>query len=229
MPGRIKRVIISIAGGHATGSVQLAINIKESLAKIFTSTKISVIDLDKMVKKENRNYTNSDYDFTKLYEDLTTISNGTVSQDRDVKSENPLEIILLCGCYALYDEQLRSLCKLKVFIDSDGDKRLIKLIQSIGIENPEELSLLISEYMDHLRIEMQNFIQPTRAFADLVIPCTNDNIGSAILLDGIVKVVQEMKGNDPNEAGVLYPKKSALLSFEAERMDLQKGRYYDLS
>lgn len=232
MAGHIQRVIVSIGGGHATGVLEVALQIRKSLAKLFPTTNIKVIDLDEESNVKPRCYSNKDYDFKQVYQTLTGSENiakaVTIKNATDANSYDPIELVLLCGCYALYDNKINDIAQLKIFLDSDGDKRLINLINLRKISTGQELSELLTEYMDHLRVEMQKYITPTRANADLIIPCTNDSTGCAIITDGIVKVVEDIKGNGnvSNAASKLFP---LLVDFEAERMDLEKERYYDLA
>lgn len=232
MAGRIQLVIISIGGGHATGVMNVGLQIKDSLARIFPHTKIRVMDLDAMADAKPRCYSNKDYDFDNVYRELTESQNFAktvpIKSASEANSYDPIELVLLCGCYALFDEKINSLAQLKVFLDSDGDKRLINLIRQRNVTSGQELAELLAEYMDHLRIEMQRFIAPTRANADLVIPCANDSTGCAIITDGIVRVVQDIKGNGSRSNTASHPV-PLLLDFEAERMDVQKERYYDLA
>lgn len=232
MAGRIQLVIISIGGGHATGVLGVGLQIKESLSKIFPHTMIRVMDLDKLASVKPRFYSNKDYDFERVYRELTESKHFAetvpIKNASDANSHDPIELVLLCGCYALYDEKINSLAQLKIFLDSDGDKRLINLIKLRNVTSKDEFAELLTEYMDHLRVEMQKFIAPTRANADLVIPCSNDGTGCAIITDGIVRVVQDIQGNGSltNSSSNSVP---LLLDFEAERMDVERERYYDLA
>lgn len=230
MAGRIQLVIISIGGGHATGVLDVGLQIKESLTKIFPHTRIRVMDLDAIGDSKPRCYNNKDYDFESVYRELTESTHFAqtvpIKNASDANSYDPIELVLFCGSYALYDEKINNLAQLKIFLDSDGDKRLINLIKLRNVNNREELAELLTEYMDHLRVEMQRYIAPTRANADLVIPCSNDSTGCAIITDGIVRVVQDIKGSGSHAASHPVP---LLLDFEAERMDVEKERYYDLA
>lgn len=232
MTGHVQLVIISIGGGHATGVMEAGLQIKESLAKIFPHTEIKVIDLDSRIDEKHRLYTNQDYDLDAVYRQLTENRHSTkavaIKSADDANSSDPIELVLLCGCYALYDDRINDLAQLKVFLDSDGDKRLINLIKLKKITTGEELSELLAEYMDHLRVEMHKFIGPTRANANLIIPSSNDNTGCAIITDGIVRVVQDIKGNG-NHSSSFLSRSPLLLDFEAERMNVEKERYYDLA
>lgn len=232
MAGQVQLVIISIGGGHATGVIEAGLQIKNSLAEIFPHTRIRMIDLDAMSDGKPKSYSNKDYDFDAVYCELTKEKQDgrtvTIKSTLDANSGDPIELILLCGCYALYDERINNIAQLKVFLDSDGDKRLINLINLRKVSTGDELSELLAEYMDHLRVEMNKYIGPTRANADLIIPCTNDNTGCAIVIDGIVRVVQDVNGSG-HHTTLTSKQYRLLLDFEAERLDVEKDRYYDLA
>ncbi|CCF58269.1 hypothetical protein KAFR_0E01150 [Kazachstania africana CBS 2517] len=243
----IGRIIVSIGGGHATGVAKIATELQEKLSKIFTSAKIRIIDLDELVsKRKDKTYSEDDYDFEAIYEDINEDcmlfdpnSNSLVSmnpntsdeENSSVTNNDPVEIVLLCGCYALYDANINRISQLKVFLDSDNDKRLINLIHTRNVQTPEELSVLITEYMDCLRPEMEKYIEITRKHADLIIPSSNESVGSVIILDGIVKVIEQIKASSHGENFMIDTKKKILplWDFEAESLDLEKSRYYDLS
>lgn len=207
------KIIISIGGGQVTGVRETALQIQENLHQLFPYIKVSVIDLDEMANIESKKYTDKDYDFNAVYDTLIT----------KPKHES-LEIVLLCGSYALYDANINNLSKLKVFLDSEGDKRLINMIRSKNVNTPERLDSCITEYLDHLRPEMNKYIEPTRAHADVIIPSSNESIGSAIIVDGVVKIIEDKKGGIDHKRK-LFPQ----LDFQLERLNVEKDRYYDLS
>ncbi|EGA59324.1 YDR020C-like protein [Saccharomyces cerevisiae FostersB] len=196
---------------------------------LYNSINIRVINLDNMIEGNIKSYNNNDYDFDNIL-NLVYEKHAVTSQNDMIQHdyEDPIDLIIVCGCYALYDERINEISQLKVFLDSDADKRLISLIKKKNVGSNEQLAQLITEYMDHLRPEMQQYIEPTRTFADLIIPSTNENLGRAVLVDGIVKAIEDTKsqieGNNTNNK--IRPR---LWDFEAETMDLEKDRYYDLS
>ncbi|AET39769.1 putative uridine kinase DAS2 Ecym_4756 [Eremothecium cymbalariae DBVPG len=206
-----QNILVSIAGSRATGVYDTGLKIKEGLKRLFPHD-IKVLDLDSMTNDGERAYNAKDYDFVKIQQSTKT-------------SNKKLQIVLLCGCYALYDKDINQSSNLKVFLDAEGDKRLIKLIQNKKVKTGSELATTISEYLDFLRPEYHSYIEPTRAFADLIIPAANEAIGTAIIIDGIVKVVEELQGGGVTHGKKLFPH----LDFQMERMDVEKGRYYDLS
>ncbi|CAI4974148.1 BAD_collapsed_G0009060.mRNA.1.CDS.1 [Saccharomyces cerevisiae] len=224
-----KRIVISIGGGHATGVGAIALDLQNTFKSLYNSINIRVINLDNMIEGNIKSYNNNDYDFDNIL-NLVYEKHAVTSQNDMIQHdyEDPIDLIIVCGCYALYDKRINEISQLKVFLDSDADKRLISLIKKKNVGNNEQLAQLITEYMDHLRPEMQQYIEPTRTFADLIIPSTNENLGRAVLVDGIVKAIEDTKsqieGNNTNNK--IRPR---LWDFEAETMDLEKDRYYDLS
>ncbi|AHY75018.1 AQG_2a_G0009170.mRNA.1.CDS.1 [Saccharomyces cerevisiae] len=224
-----KRIVISIGGGHATGVGAIALDLQNTFKSLYNSINIRVINLDNMIEGNIKSYNNNDYDFDNIL-NLVYEKHAVTSQNDMIQHdyEDPIDLIIVCGCYALYDKRINEISQLKVFLDSDADKRLISLIKKKNVGSNEQLAQLITEYMDHLRPEMQQYIEPTRTFADLIIPSTNENLGRAVLVDGIVKAIEDTKsqieGNNTNNK--IRPR---LWDFEAETMDLEKDRYYDLS
>ncbi|SCU78683.1 LANO_0A03642g1_1 [Lachancea nothofagi CBS 11611] len=207
------RIIVSIGGGHVTEIHKTVLQIQKALLAAFVNTDVVIADLDKTLKTGERTYTNKDYDFEQVLSRLT-----------DSAGSDVWEAILVCGKYALFDPKINELAQLKVFLDSDGDRRLIDLIQRNGAKDPGTLAELIQEYMGGLRPEMHKYIEPTRAHADLIMPSSTDSVGSAIVVDSIVKIVQDSKGGISHTTK-LFPH----LDFQAESLDIEKEKYYDLS
>lgn len=229
MSSTTQQIIVSIGGGHATGVVETGEEIKRSLNNLFPSTNVRIINLDRLDSNTPRQYNYKDYNFDRVYDELCGAGQKRSSIVGNVEShtQEPVEIVLLCGSYALYDNKINETVQLKIFLDSDGDKRLINLIRQKCITTREQLAELLTEYMDHLRVEIQKYIKPTRAQADLIIPSNFDTTARDIIVDGICKVVEAIKGNQsPPSIAKLSP---LLLDFEAEAMNVEKERYYDLS
>ena len=218
-----KVTIVAIGGGHATKTRLICENLRESLQEIFTSVKIQIVDLDELTSnKDSKTYTDADYDFGRIYDELRIFKTG------DSSNVYTREIILLYGCYALYDDRINELSDVKIFIESDPDVRLINLIRERGIETPDSLSKLINEYVSHLRVEMQKYIEPTRINSDIIIPYSNNTIGTSIILDGIVNVIKDGESSE-SETKTHAHLTSLSWDFETERIDTEKLRYYDAS
>ncbi|SCU93793.1 LAME_0F05006g1_1 [Lachancea meyersii CBS 8951] len=208
------RVIVSVGGGHITEIHRTVLQIQKALLEAFVDTAVVIADLDDTVTSKERNYSDSDYNFEQI---LARVKNAEALEQ--------WEVVLVCGRYALFDSRINELAQLKVFLDSDGDRRLIDLIQRFQVQSSEQLADLIQEYLSGLRPEMQKYIEPTRAHADLIIPSNGDSVGAAIVVDSIVKIVEDSKGGAQSGATRLYPQ----LDFQAESLDIEKEQYQDLS
>ncbi|SCU80407.1 LADA_0B07228g1_1 [Lachancea dasiensis] len=207
------RIIVSFGGGHFTDIHETVLQTQKALREAFVDTNVVITDLDQTLTTGARTYSDKDYEFQRVIARL----------------EEPLELdtweaVLVCGRYALFDPKINELAHLKVYMDSDGDRRLIDLIRRHGVNDSETLAVLIREYMSDLRPEMQKYIEPTKAYADLIIPSRSDSVGSAIVVDSIVKIVDDSKGG-ASHTTKLFPH----LDFQAESLDIEKEKYYDLS
>ncbi|KAH3900621.1 uncharacterized protein SCODWIG_03530 [Saccharomycodes ludwigii] len=224
------KYFISIGGGHFSGIHAITKTIKHKLGKIFPNYKITIIDLDELRSNEptTMTYTDKDIDFIKLYKSLTE-PNDTIFDEA--------EIILICGVYALYNPDINRIADLKIFMDSDSDTRLINLIQrsrrSISSGNPNQtereniskqdaidLEKAVNLYLNHLRPEWSQYIEPSRSNADMIVPISvsketmiiNDDTGNSvgsnntqeaacmIFVDGIVRIIEDNEGRRNNES-----------------------------
>lgn len=226
-----RSLLVNIAGGHATGIYDISTQIEKRLLDAFLKAKIQIINLDESLTLTSgpKYYSYKDYDFDTLYNQISKLKTVVDTRTPIQSNDHKIRVItILCGCYALYDKRIKKLSDLKVFLDCDADKRLINLIKKRECTETKELSSLLTEYMDHLRVEMDKYIQPTRAFADIIIPRKNETLGKEIVVNGIFQLVN---GKDATGHKLLSTahKDQPLWDFQGERMDVEKSRYYDLS
>jgi uridine kinase len=90
-------------------------------------------------------------------------------QDETVHVE-PRDIIIVEGILILCDEQLRNMLDIKVFVDADSDERLIRVINRDIIERGRTVDMVIERYERVLRPMHLQHIEPTKRYADLIIP-----------------------------------------------------------
>ncbi|CAL9735326.1 putative uridine kinase Das2p [Monosporozyma servazzii] len=223
--------LVNIAGGHATGIDELSKQIEKKLVQTFPDAKIQILNLDQSSRLVNgpKYYSYKDYDFDMLYNQILGLKNAVENGTPLCSKDDKIRVItILCGCYALYDKRINRLSDLKVFLDSDADKLLINLIKKRNCTDPKELSSLLNEYMDNLRVEMDRYIQPTRAFADIIIPSKNETLGKEIVVNGIFQLVNSKDATGHSLLTTPHTDQP-LWDFQGERMDVEKSRYYDLS
>ena len=82
----------------------------------------------------------------------------------------PKDVIIVEGIMALYDQKLRELMDLKIYVDAAPDERLLRVIQRDIAERGHPLEMLIEKYRNVLKPMHDEFIEPTKQFADIIIP-----------------------------------------------------------
>ncbi len=82
----------------------------------------------------------------------------------------PKPIIIVDGLMVLYDKRLRDLCDLKLYVDTPSDVRFIRRLERDVKERGRTMESVITQYLAVVRPGFINFIEPTKEFADLIIP-----------------------------------------------------------
>lgn len=83
---------------------------------------------------------------------------------------NPKDIIILEGIMILEDERLRDLMDIKIFVDTDPDIRIIRRIERDIADRGRTLESVINQYITTVKPAHQQFIEPTKKYADIIIP-----------------------------------------------------------
>ncbi|WP_216320193.1 uridine kinase [Deinococcus aestuarii] len=82
----------------------------------------------------------------------------------------PAPVVVLEGFFALYDEELRERMHLKVFVDADADVRFIRRLLRDTQERGRSPESVITQYLDYVRPMHLSFVEPTKRYADVIIP-----------------------------------------------------------
>lgn len=183
--------IIGIAGGTGSGKTTVVRKIVEALPPHY----VAVVPLDsyyndtsEMTEDERQqiNFDHPDaFDWTLLAEHLSRLRQGqaveqptysyiTCTRLEPTVHVEPREVILIEGIMALYDKKLRDLMDLKIFVDAGPDERLLRVIERDIAERGHPLEMLIGKYRNVLKPMHDEFIEPTKLYADIIIP----NVGS---------------------------------------------------
>lgn len=200
----IKPLIIGIAGGAGSGKS----TISEKLKSINGENKVQIIDQNLFIKdfssmsfderkKLNLEHPDS-FDFDYLIRILKDLALGNtvsipafdfVSLERTDNFQNftPKDIIIVEGSLILYEKKLRDLFDIKVFIDTDSDIRLIRRIIRDTKEKSMPLEKIILEYISVVKPTNINFVEPTKRFADIIIPEGGENEVAINILNAKIK------------------------------------------
>ena len=184
--------IIGIAGGTGSGKTTVARKIIESLPP----GEVALIPQDSyyiettgmpMEERRKINYDHpSAFDWNLLIRQVNDLKAGKAIEqptysylecDRlpETIRVEPREVILIEGILALYSKELRDLMDLKIFVDADPDERLIRVIERDIAERGRTVQMVVDRYLSVLKPMHLEFIEPTKRYADLIIPQGGNN------------------------------------------------------
>lgn len=180
-------IIIGIAGGTGSGKTTVVRKIVESLPK----GSVAVIPQDSYYNDqsdmplEERKKTNFDhpdaFDWTLFGQQIAELRHGRAIEQPtysylvctrlpETIHVEPKEVIIVEGIMSLYDKGLRDLMDLKVFVETSPDERLLRVITRDTVERGHPLEMLIDKYRNVLKPMHDQFIEPTKQFADIIVP-----------------------------------------------------------
>ncbi|PQQ13226.1 uridine kinase-like protein 5 [Prunus yedoensis var. nudiflora] len=88
---------------------------------------------------------------------------------------NPSDIIILEGILVLHDPRVRDLMNMKIFVDTDSDVRLSRRIQRDTVERGRNIENVLDQYARFVKPSFEEFILPSKKYADIIIPRGGDN------------------------------------------------------
>lgn len=205
-----KPILIGIAGGTASGKTSIAQILKDDFKDTQSVTIIKEDDYYKdqsNMTYEERCKTNYDhplaFDFDLMTEQLKELLCGntiqkptydyTVHNRSDViETVEPSDVIILEGLFALYNPEIRELEDIKVFIDTDADKRFIRRLKRDIVERQRTMENVMDQYLTTVKPMHDQFIEPTKKYANIIIPDGKSNVvGIDILRAKINSVLYE--------------------------------------
>ena len=101
----------------------------------------------------------------------------------------PARVVVVEGLLVLYEPELRDLFDLRVFVDTDADVRLIRRLQRDVAERGRTLASVIEQYLTTVRPSHLQFVEPTKRYADVIVPHGGRN---APALDVLVARMREL-------------------------------------
>jgi uridine kinase len=179
--------LIGVAGGSSSGKTTVA----ERLAQLAGAEHLALIKLDSyyvefrdtpLEERRAFNYDHPDaFDWTLLNDHLAALAAGAsipvpvydyvdFNRTGDVRIVHPAEIVVVEGILVLWEPTLRDRFDLKVFLDTDSDIRFIRRLQRDVAERGRTQESVIAQYLDTVRPAHEQFIEPTKRYADVIIP-----------------------------------------------------------
>ncbi|MCR2820483.1 uridine kinase [Lederbergia panacisoli] len=205
-----KPVIIGVAGGSGSGKT----SVTNSIYETFKGHSILVIEQDFYYKDqghlpmEERLKTNYDhplaFDHDLLINHLEkllcyeSIEKPVYDYKQHTRSNEtihvePKEVIIIEGILVLEDERLRNLMDIKIFVDTDADLRIIRRLVRDMEDRGRSFNSVISQYLNVVRPMHNQFIEPTKRYADVIIPEGGHNHVAIDLVATKIKTILEQK------------------------------------
>lgn len=199
-----KITVIGIAGGTGSGKTTVARKLVEALPPAY----VAVVPLDSYyndtseMTEEERHAINFDhpdaFDWKLLIKQVNLLRSGeSIEQPTysyikcnrlpETIHVDPKPVIIIEGIMTLLNKRLREMMDLKVFVDCDSDERLIRNIQRDIVERGRDVSMVVNRYLEVLKPMHEQFIEPTKRFADVIIPQGGDNIKGIDILSKYVE------------------------------------------
>ena len=210
-------ILIGIAGGTGSGKTTLA----DKLIENFGSDEVSILRHDNYYKRhddmtyEERSVLNYDhpdaFDTELLYEHIKMLKAGQAiempvydytvhNRSNEVVVVNPAPVIVLEGILIFAEPSLCELMDIKVFVDTDADVRILRRILRDVKERERSLDSVISQYLTTVKPMHEQFVEPSKRRADIIIPEGGQNVVALqMLIERVKKHLRKYSANTVKE------------------------------
>ena len=205
-----KPIVIGVAGGSGSGKT----SVTKAIYEKFKGHSIMILEQDYYYKDqshlpfEERLKTNYDhplaFDNDLLLEHITKLPNyesidkpvydyAMHTRSEEVIHVEPKDVIILEGILVLEDERLRDIMDIKLFVDTDADLRIIRRMMRDIKERGRSIDSVIEQYTSVVRPMHNQFIEPTKRYADVIIPEGGHNFVAIDLMVTKIQTILEQK------------------------------------
>lgn len=198
--------IIGIAGGTGSGKTTVVKKNVEALPPHY----VAVVPLDSYyndtteMTEEERHAINFDhpdaFDWKLLIKQVNELRKGNAIEQPtysyikcnrlpETIHVEPKPVIIIEGIMTLLNKKLREMMDLKIFVDADSDERLIRNIQRDIVERGRDVKMVVDRYLEVLKPMHEQFIEPTKRYADVIIPQGGENVKG---IDMVCKFIERL-------------------------------------
>ena len=104
---------------------------------------------------------------------------------------NPCDVLVIEGLFVLEDEEIRNLLDMKLYIDTDADIRFIRRLKRDVSERGRTIDNVCDQYMNTVRVMHEAFVEPSKRYADVIIPEGSHNtVAIDLLLTKIRSIIE---------------------------------------
>jgi uridine kinase len=198
-------LIVGIAGGTGSGKTTVV----NKLMQVFPNGEVVVIPQDAYyrdnghIPPEERQKINFDHpdslEFSLLIRHLKQLKKGqsvempiysylTCLRAKESVTIKPARVVIVEGILILTDPELRKILDIKVFVDADADDRLGRVIMRDIAERGRSVLMVLQRYHDTVKPSHLQFIEPSKRYADIIIPGGGENqVGIEVIVSIIEK------------------------------------------
>lgn len=197
-------LIIGIAGGTGCGKTTVVNKIISELA----ASEVNVISQDSYYKDlshlsyQERTQTNFDHpkslDFDLLKQHLIDLKEGKSieqpvysfvehNRTKETTPVHPCKVLIVEGILIFTHPDIRDLFDIKIYVHADSDERLIRRIKRDTTERGRDITEVLDRYQKTLKPMHQQFIEPTKEFADIIIPNNRRNAVAINIVKTIIR------------------------------------------
>lgn len=207
-------IVIAIAGASASGKSLLASTIFAELKNELGSDNIAIIAEDSyyrdqshltLQEREQINYDHpNSLDHELLVKHLDELNKGNCieipqydyaihNRKKETLKQAPKKIIILEGILLLTDEKIRERCNVSIFVDAPLDICFIRRLKRDLIERKRSVASVTTQYLNTVRPMFLQFIQPSKQYADIIVPRGGKNRVAINILKAQIK---QLLGNN---------------------------------
>lgn len=212
-------LIIGICGGTGSGKTTVVNKILEILPK----DQVAILSQDAYYKDNSdipvaeRKFINFDHpdsiEFDLLLDHIRQLKMGntipmpiysyiTCTRAKENIPVESKEVVLVEGILLFTCKEFRDICNIKVFVDAPSDERLLRVIRRDIVERGRSVEQTLDRYVDTVKPMHEQFIEPTKKYADIIVPLGGENMVAINVLAATIR--QKLGLGHPRHEGAMF-------------------------
>lgn len=197
-------LVVGIAGGTASGKTTVARKVREALQ----GCRVAFIDQDSyyrdltelpLAERREVNFDHPDaFDTELLVQHLRELKAGrgvdkpvynfkTSTREARTTRVEPGDVILIEGILVLHMQPVREELAVRIYVDAEDDVRIIRRLSRDINERGRDFDHVVAQYLRHVRPMHMGFVEPSKHFADIIVPHGGDNTIAIEMLVGAIR------------------------------------------
>ncbi|HRG00478.1 MAG TPA: uridine kinase [Bacteroidia bacterium] len=206
-------LIIGICGGTGSGKTTVV----NKILDILPANHVAILSQDSYYKDnsnislEERKLINFDHpdsiEFDLLYNHIKELKKGhsiekpiysyiTCTRSSETIHIESKDVILVEGILLFTDKRIRDICNVKVFVDAPADERLLRVIKRDIVERGRNVEQTLERYIDTVKPMHEQFIEPTKRYADIIVPLGGEN---TVAINILASTIRQKLGLSKNQ------------------------------